>query len=363
MKELTLTMTSKQDAILQYPDFPWLSLGDVDQIDSVLRQRQWLATDEKIRRCEKAGEGNMNLTMRVITDQRSLIVKQSRPWVEKYDHIAAPWDRSEFECRFYERIQGIPSVAARMPKLLHVDTAARMFVLEDLGDTQTLASLYSGDRLADTDVRQLADYIAKLHQSTRGAPDPEFLNIEMRKLNHQHIFEIPLAADNGIDLEPIESGLSDAALRLRNDQAYREAVDMVGNRYLSKVPVRNDPALVHGDYFPGSWLRSHSGIYVIDPEFCFFGDPEFDVGCAVAHLRLSQQPIEQAERFVQAYTEGQQGADFEPSLVSGYAAAEVMRRLIGVAQLPLQTSNGQRAEMLEQSRGAMIGRTWEELWS
>src|SRR2546421_5684303 len=41
-----------------------------------------------------AGEGNMNYTLRIGTSERSFVMKQARPWVEKYPHIAAPWDRA-----------------------------------------------------------------------------------------------------------------------------------------------------------------------------------------------------------------------------------------------------------------------------
>jgi len=358
MKEPTLSMTRKQDAIRQNPKFPWLSLDEVAQTESFLRDRDWLAADERVVRCEKPGEGNMNLTMRVITNQRSLIVKQSRPWVEKYDHIAAPWDRIEFECRFYERIQTVPSVAARMPMLLYADMDARAIVLEDLGDAQPLTSIYTGDALTDADIRQLADYLATLHGATRGPADSEFENMDMRQLNHQHIFEVPLADNNGIDLEQLETGISASATRLRNDVDYRALVDVTGQRYLETGAV-----LLQGDYFPGSWLRTANGIFVIDPEFCFFGDPEFDLGCAVAHLRLASQHRDRALLLLQAYTDSQEGMTFESSLVSRYAAVEVMRRLIGVAQLPLQTTNGQRAEMLEKSRDAMVSQDWEKLWN
>ena len=52
----------------------------------------------------------------------------------------------------------------------------------------------------------------------------------------------------------------------------------------------------------------------------------------------------------------------DSALLSGFAAAEVMRRLIGVAQLPLPESGVQRGLLLERSRRTMIHQAWEELW-
>ncbi len=349
-------MNNREDFIRQYPEFPWLSHADPGCLESFLHERNWIAADEHVRSCEPPGEGNMNLTMRVITNRRSLIVKQARPWVEKYDHIPAPWDRVQFERRFYERVQKLPEVAARMPQLLFSDMAARVLVLEDMGDANPLMSLYAGDSLTASDLRGLAAYLRSLHDGTRGLADPSFENLEMRQLNHQHIFEIPLVENNGLDLEQIESGLSDAAGLLRCDSAYRQLVSETGDRYLA-----NGSALLHGDFFPGSWLRTSAGIFVIDPEFCFFGDPEFDLGCAIAHLCLAGQPRQHAQSLLQAYTDGDQ-TSIESSWLTCYAATEVMRRLIGVAQLPLQTVVGQRGNLLERSRRAMIGQAWEELW-
>jgi len=348
---------TRADVVREHPDFPWLSLDDPDGLESFLKQRGWLDADESVRACEKPGDGNMNLTIRVRTDRRSLIVKQARPWVEKYDDIPAPWDRIQFECRFYARIAGIPGVADWMPRLLGADLKARALVLEDLVDAQSLASVYSGDALTEGEVRHLARYLKSLHEATRHSADPDFENSAMRRLNHQHIFEIPMVENNGIDLEHLEPGLKAAATHLRNDVTYQGLIRKVGERYLGSGTV-----LLHGDFFPGSWLRTKNGVFVIDPEFCFFGDPEFDLGCAIAHFRLAQQPRKHALSFLQTYSESSDSITVQFPLLSAFAAAEVMRRLIGVAQLPLSASGVQRVELLERSHRAMINHAWEELW-
>jgi 5-methylthioribose kinase len=347
---------AKADALREYPDFPWLRLDDPAGVERFLKERGWLDAGEPLRACEKPGEGNMNLTIRVRTDRRSLIVKQARPWVEKYDHIPAPWDRIQYEIRFYERIASIPAVACRMPRLVGFDTNARVLILEDLADARSLASLYSGEAISDVDVRLLARYLGALHQATRGPADTAFKNWEMRKLNHHHIFEFPLVENNGLNLEQFERGLTAAADKLRQNTAYRGLLRYIGERYLSAGSV-----LVHGDFFPGSWLRAPSGAFVIDPEFCFYGDAEFDLGCAIAHLRLARQPLECAEAVLHAYSDRPSVGNIDASLLTCFAAAEVMRRLIGVAQLPLPISIN-RAELLDRSRRAILDQAWEQLW-
>jgi 5-methylthioribose kinase len=353
-KRLRVIVMNKVDAVRAQPDFPWLSLDDAAGLEAFLQSRGWLAEGEHVASCEKPGEGNMNLTIRVRTRRRSFIVKQARPWVEKYDHIPAPWERLEFECRFYERAQSIAEVARAMPRLLGADPAARTLVLEDLIDAQVLTSLYGGDRLSPDELAQLGRYLAALHRSTTGPSDPAFSNRAMRALNHEHIYAFPLAANNGLELDRFEPGLAAAAEQLRQDETYQTQVREAGQRYLSDGHV-----LVHGDYFPGSWLRTGAGIRVIDPEFCFYGDPEFDVGCAVAHLALAAQPRAEAGALIAAYGTG---ATLRMELVASYAAVEVMRRLIGVAQLPLSSVRVNRCGLLERSRKAIVGRSWEILW-
>jgi 5-methylthioribose kinase len=351
------TIMTKADLIRDNPGFPWLSRDDPRGLEAFLRQRGWIGRDETLLACEKPGEGNMNLTIRARTNTRSVIVKQARPWVEKYDHIPAPWERADFESRFYQRVADIPDVASRMPRLLGADLQARALLLEDLGDATSLASLYAGDTLDQTELRALGRYLRSLHDATRGPADQKFGNRAMRELNHQHIFVIPLTQDNGLELEQFEPGLERSARQLQSDSEYRALVEQTGRRYLA-----DGHCLIHGDYFPGSWLRTPAGIRMIDPEFCFYGDGEFDLGCAVAHFALASRPRGDAVALLRAYDEPPGVAPVNGPLLASFAATEVMRRLIGVAQLPLRRAAVNRTELLARSRRALIEQSWELLW-
>ena len=70
---------------------------------------------ESVIAAERAGEGNMNCTLRVRTNERTFILKQARPWVEKYPQIEAPDERALVEAAFYRIAQVLPSVGSRMP--------------------------------------------------------------------------------------------------------------------------------------------------------------------------------------------------------------------------------------------------------
>lgn len=324
-----------------------------------MRRLNWLRGGERVLSCERAGEGNMNLTLRIRTDQRSLILKQSRPWVEKYDHIPAPWDRNIVEQRFYDRVASIPQVAGHMPRIVAGDDATRVILMEDLGEARDFTDLYRNGELTDAQVHALAQYLRALHDNTEtDTPDPGLLNREMRTLNHTHIFDVPLRPKNGVALEKFELWLDRAADTLRGDTEFTQAVAELGKRYLE-----DGPCLLHGDYFPGSWLKFGDEIRVIDPEFCFYGDPEFDLGVAVAHFRLSGQDLDLVREFLRAYSGRDLASAYDVYLLAQYAGVEVMRRLIGVAQLPLPPTQGFRAEMLRRARAAVFEGTVEALWA
>src|SRR6185369_3978544 len=106
------------------------------------------------------------------------------------------------------------------------------------------------------------------------------------------------------------------------------------------------PCLLHGDYFPGSWLRMADGVKIIDPEFCFFGPPEFEIGVMLAHLYLARQPEDTIAAVVDFY---RARAPLEERLARQFAGVEIMRRLVGVSQLPLPYGPEEKEELLHRS--------------
>jgi 5-methylthioribose kinase len=325
-----------------YPRGFFVDAGSPEALEEYSRKRGWLLPAETLLRVTKAGEGNMNLTLRLVTTDRSFILKQARPWVEKYPAIAAPAGRARVEAGFYRAVSSRPAIRAAMPALLGEDPDSGVIVLEDLGEAQDFTRLYRGEPLSEPDLETLVSYLAELHRPF-AAREPLFQNREMRALNHEHVFRLPLAPANGLDLDRITPGLEAAARELKADAAYVARVRELGQLYLE-----DGVSLVHGDFFPGSWLRTNGGIRVIDPEFCFLGNPAFDLGVLRAHLYLSRQP-ELADRVLALYAAGPELA----TTANGFAGAEIMRRLLGVAQLPLEAGLEEKRELLALSKALM----------
>jgi 5-methylthioribose kinase len=326
------------------PDCFFVDPADAGAIANYLRALDWIG-DDRVVTAERIGDGNMNLTVRVRLERRSVVLKQARPWVEKYPAIPAPFGRASVEAAFYQAVTADPLVSGRMPALLGVDRRSSIILLEDLADAADLMPLYSSERLSEGDLAELNDYLSALHAL---GVDPNlreiFENRQMRVLNYEHQYDVPLRHDNGLDLDQITPGLARAATGLKSDSTYQAAVADLGRLYLDQ-----GDTLVHGDFFPGSWLRHPRGLFVIDPEFCFLGRAEYDLGIFYAHLILAHQ-----EHLWGPLRDGYSGTAAW-RLAERFAGAELMRRLIGVAQLPLREDLDQKRAWLDRSRTLVCG--------
>lgn len=298
-----------------------LDAADLSGLQDRLRALGWLTSSEAVESVGKAGEGNMNCTLRIFTNQRTFIVKQSRPYVEKYPQIPAPEDRAVIEGKFYSLIGEDAKLARAMPKLIGLSEADRLLALEDAGaDARDFTFLYSGTPLTEQEVGELTGWLAHLHRAFRGRASDFDRNEKMRRLNHEYIF-----------VQPLTAGVSFPG-------AYRECLRLLGELYLG-----DGPCLLHGDYFPGSWLKTASGIKVIDPEFAFFGPPEFDAGVLLAHMYLAgQSDPDRILRHMSRWCDAR--------LTRQFAGVEIMRRILGVAQLPLRATTEQKGALLEKSK-------------
>lgn len=317
-----------------------LQSGDPGALRDLLFAHGWIEGGEVVERVEPAGPGNMNLVLRVVTSRRSLVVKHGRPFVERYPHLAAPPGRTAVEARWYALVAERPEVAGRLPRLLGADRTNQVLVLSDLGPAADFTGVYAGDRLDDETLDELAGWLSGLHVAFRDDEDARQIeNAGMRRLNHEHIFEVPLRTEGGVDLDAITPGLSKFAGSLRRDRRLRSAIEALGAAYLGP-----GTTLLHGDYYPGSWLGGPGGPYVIDPEFGFYGPPEFDLGVMLAHLELSGHPAGTLDRALDAYLAQ---ATVDAALAWAFCGVEVIRRLLGVAQLPLRADLARKAHLLE----------------
>ena len=326
-----------------------LDSNNTADLEAYLKAQNWLTADETLRSATKPGEGNMNYALRVQTSSgRSFIVKQARAYVEKYPSIAAPTERAVIEGHFYRKIQHHDQLRAFMPQLVGTDSQNSVLAVEDLGQANDYTYLYQpNQRIDDSDLVGLARFASQLHLTFAGNPDAIFANRAMRALNHEHIFNYPFRNDSGFDLDTVQAGLQSVALPYQRDAVLGKAAHALGQVYL-----QDGRHLLHGDFYFGSFLKTAAGIKIIDPEFCFYGPAEFDLGVLIAHLKMARQ----SDKSIQVLKTNYESPDgFDEKLLDQFAGVEIMRRLIGLAQLPLSLSLTEKQQLLVHARELVVG--------
>lgn len=283
----------------------------------------------------------MNMVLRIRTKNRSFILKQANPFVQKYPTIPAPLERVAVEAKFYEFTATIPRIKHYMPALIGFDAEHHVLAVEDLGESADFTFSYQrGNYLTNAQLKQAVDFLSILHNTNfDSSAFPS--NLALRQLNHEHLFVYPYLEDNGFNLDTVQEGLQTVAMHYKTDEFLKKKMQTLGEVYLA-----SGRTLLHGDYYPGSWIKTNDTLKVIDPEFSFFGDCEYDLGVLIAHLKLAQAPAEQLEIVLATY---QKPSWFNTTLLNLFTGMEIMRRIIGLAQLPLDLTLMERTLMLEEA--------------
>ena len=119
-----------------------LNEEDPKRVDAYLKSVAFYADGEKLERVSLAGDGNMNVVLRAETNTRSFIIKQSRPWVNKYPDVDAPADRIFQENLFYEIVRQNEELREYTPEVYLFDPANYILCMQDFGDASDFTDIY-----------------------------------------------------------------------------------------------------------------------------------------------------------------------------------------------------------------------------
>ncbi|WP_209402245.1 phosphotransferase [Pseudozobellia sp. WGM2] len=313
----------------------------IPELENYLSKNSWLNSGEKIESVEQPGEGNMNVVVRVKTNERSFILKQSRPYVQKFQQISAPLNRIAVEKNFYQVVRE-NAVSAHMPKVIGYDSVENLLLLEDLGHCEDMTLIYNNKTIAAAHLDRLVFILGLIHRTEVNTNFPE--NLQMRFLNHKHIFVLPFSEDSDMNLDEIQEGLQELSMAFKSSKTIKSVVDQIGEKYLSP-----GSTLIHGDYYPGSWMTEADNLYIIDPEFGFPGFPEFDLGVMAAHIIMATGKKSYLNRIHSIY----QG-EADKKLMGQVAGIEIARRIIGLAQLPMERTLKEKAKLLKKARKLIL---------
>lgn len=313
---------------------------------SEIESNFFLDKEEKIQSRSELSGGNMNAVYRVRTNQRDLVLKKCFDYVKKYPDIAAPIERITVEVAFYRCIKKNNHLQELMPQFLDFYPSENAMLMEYAKGYTDGVCFYEGEKLSKKIFEKLFDYLKELRNLSShhifSTEDKALLeNKAMRELNRLHIFELPFDGERDAFLKSL--GLEELASYSKSLKD--DAVVMRNIKDLSHLYMTDGDCLLHGDYYPGSWLvdKERENLLIIDPEFCFLGKQEFDLGVFFAHLKMSDQENSLQELFIQKIKEQN---DLDESLIMGFAAIEILRRFLGVAQLPLSLPINEKKELI-----------------
>ncbi|PIU01044.1 MAG: hypothetical protein COT74_00640 [Bdellovibrionales bacterium CG10_big_fil_rev_8_21_14_0_10_45_34] len=285
---------------------------------------------------EPAGPGFMNVTLRVRGNRGTAIVaKQSPPFCAFFPDIPADTNRILAEAFYFKNVSRNAILERQSPTILHVDDDRKIVWMEDLGQCQDFELIYLHREFTPEEIGTLLSYLARLHDLDQEISEVPF-NLAMRELNHRYIFELPFTdTPYWSMLDKMTPGFSKVVFDGMAKKPYSEIALALGSVYFQDAPT-----LVHGDFYPRSWVKVGSGneskIVVLDSEFCFFGRAEWDYGVLLAHAMLAGQATATLVSLL-AHIDSCicVHAKIERSLIFRFAAVEVIRRLVYISQLPI----------------------------
>jgi 5-methylthioribose kinase len=225
-----------------------------------LRSQGWIGSGQA--RIEQLGWGVSNAVLRVVTPERTFILKQSRPQLRTRDAWFSDLDRVYREQEVMEVLYPIlPPLT--VPKVLYSDRANYVFAMSHApaGAQVWKETLLSGQ--IDQAIGERAGLIlGQIHEATGRNP-------RLVERFRDHTVFVQLRVD------PFYRRIQERRPEVAS------AVEPIIERMLTVTD-----ALCDGDYSPKNILTHGQGFTLVDYETAHFGDPTMDLGFFLSHLVL-----------------------------------------------------------------------------
>lgn len=346
----------------------------------------------------RIAEGNVNLLFRVFSASdpgQSVLVKQAMPYAWRYPDFKMPLDRQRIE-------YGILEIEARycpeqVPTLYLYDEEHNVIVMEDLNQHLVMREGLMEQKRYPHVAEHIGLFMARtlfytsdlyLSSAEKKEMVPQFINPVLCKVQEDLVFTEPyMQHPNNRWTELLEPQVE----QVYADDELRSEVFLLKEAYMSHAQ-----ALIHNDLHTGSILLNAQETKVVDPEFGFFGPMGHDVGSYLGNLALgyaaqeyhAPDPRERAayrqwivdtlretwnifeDEFLRLWETEGNGEWPSPLFrkkymrrllqdTAGFGAAEMMRRLIGMAHVhDFWTIEDQRVRATAESLGLNIARAW-----
>lgn len=343
-------------------------------------------------------EGNVNLLFRVYSKgdpHKSVIVKQALPYAWRYPDFKMPTDRSRIE---YETlsIEG-KYCPDHVPKVYLYDEERHILIIEDLNRHLVMREGLMQQKRYPLVAKHMGFFMAQtlfhtsdlyLSSGEKKAMVPKFINPVLCKVQEDLVFTEPYMDHPNNRWTKL---LEPQVRQIYADDELRSEIFLLKEAYMTYAQ-----ALIHNDLHTGSIMLNEKETKVVDPEFAFFGPMGHDIGSYFANLALSyaaqeyhaRDPEERRayrqwladlirdtwgifeEEFLSLW-EREGNSDWPSPLfrkkymrcllqdTAGFGAAEMMRRLIGLAHVhDFWTIKDEKIRATAESLGLNIARAW-----
>jgi 5-methylthioribose kinase len=312
-----------------------------------LRRRGQLGAEPAV--VEPLGGGVSNAVLRVITPQRTFVLKQSRPQLRTRDAWFSDLDRVYREQEVMQMLRPLLPHGT-VPEVLFSDRANYVFAMSHApaGAQVWKEALLAGS--VDLALGERAGVIlGRMHEAT--ARDPMLV-----EPFHDHTVFVQLRVD------PF----------YRRIQERRPEVAAAVQPLIDGLLLRRE-ALCHGDYSPKNLLAHAQGFTLVDYETAHFGDPAMDLGFFLSHLLLkSMRHLALRERFhdlTRAFWHGYgREVAFRPlaelqTRGAQHCAVCMLARIDGTSPVDYLPEEPRREAVRRVGRRLLLGRspTWEEV--
>lgn len=238
---------------------------------------------------QQISEGNVNLIFRVAalhSPQQSVIVKQALPFAWRYPDFKMPLERSRIEHDFLRnQARYCPD---QTPGIYYYDEERHIIIIEDLNRHLVMREgLMQQIEYPHVD-RHMGLYMARtlfytsdlyLSSEEKKALVPRFINPVLCKVQEDLVFTQPyIEHPNNRYTSLLESQVRSVYA----DDDLRSEVFLLKERYMTHAQ-----ALIHNDLHTGSIMLNVEETKVVDPEFAFFGPMGHDIGSYFGNLALS----------------------------------------------------------------------------
>ncbi|KAL4588633.1 hypothetical protein LXL04_001525 [Taraxacum kok-saghyz] len=239
---------------------------------------------------KEVGDGNLNFVYIIISTSGSLVIKQAVPYIRL---IGESWpmtkERSYFEATALKRQHSLSP--NHVPEIYHFDRTMSLIGMRYIEPPHII--LRKG-LIVGVEYPLLAEHMAEfmantlfftslLHLTTtqhKSAVAEFCANVELCRLTEQVVFSDPykISEFNRWTSPYLDSD----AESIRNDKILKLEVAELKSKFCEKAQ-----ALIHGDLHTSSVMVTKESTQVIDPEFAFYGPMGFDIGAFIGNLFLS----------------------------------------------------------------------------